>query len=97
MGATRPQGVSTVKIDNDQVRVTQWDFAPGAETGHHRHEHDYIVVPLSSGSLLIVDNDGNDSISRLTVGEPYFREAGVEHNVVNHNSESFSFIEIELL
>ena len=97
MSAARTQGVPTVKIDNDQVRVTRWDFTPGAETGHHRHEHDYIVVPISSGNLLIVDNDGNNSISQLTVGEPYFREAGVEHNVINQNSTEFSFIEIELL
>lgn len=97
MSATRTQGVPTVKIDNDRVRVTQWEFAPGAETGHHRHEHDYMVLPLTNGSLLIVDNNGKESISQLTVGEPYFRQAGVEHNVINHNSTRFTFVEIELL
>lgn len=97
MSARRPQGTPTITIDNERVRVTRWEFAPGAETGHHRHEHDYIVVPISNGNLLIVDNDGKESISQLTVGEPYFRQAGVEHNVINPNSTRFTFVEIELL
>ena len=29
-----------VHIDNDQVGVTEWRFAPGAATGWHRHEQD---------------------------------------------------------
>jgi mannose-6-phosphate isomerase-like protein (cupin superfamily) len=32
----------------------------------------------------------------LTVGAPYFREAGVEHDVVNTNDHDFTFIEIEM-
>ena len=29
------QAVPTVQIDNERVRVTEWRFAPGAETGEH--------------------------------------------------------------
>jgi len=36
--------VATVKVDNARVRVTEWRFAPGAHTGHHRHEYAYVVV-----------------------------------------------------
>jgi hypothetical protein len=43
--------VPTVKVDNARVRVTEWRFAPGARTGHHRHEYPYVVVPLTTGSL----------------------------------------------
>ena len=82
----RPKGIPTVKIENERVRVTEWRFSPGAETGHHIHEYDYVVVPVSDGSLLIVDHEGKKSISELSAGEPYFREAGVEHNVINNNS-----------
>jgi hypothetical protein len=32
------------------VRVTEWRFKPGAETGH-RHEADHVVVPLGDGHL----------------------------------------------
>ena len=45
----RPQAVPTVQIDNARVIVTEWRFAPGAETGWHRHAHDYVVVPTTGG------------------------------------------------
>lgn len=31
----RPQAVPTVQVDNAEVIVTEWRFAPGAETGRH--------------------------------------------------------------
>ena len=88
-------GTPTVLIDNDRVRVTRWRFAPGAATGWHRHEHDYVIVPLTDGSLTLVEPDGERQ-SDLTTGVPYFREAGVEHDVVNANDHEFAFIEIEV-
>ena len=89
------RGTPTVLIDNDRVRVTRWRFAPGAATGWHRHEHDYVIVPLTDGSLTLVEPDGQRQ-SDLTTGVPYFREAGVEHDVVNANEHEFAFIEIEV-
>jgi beta-alanine degradation protein BauB len=87
--------VPSVKIDNAQVRVTEWRFAPGARTGHHRHEYAYVVVPLVSGTLVATGAAG-ESASALRAGEPYFRDAGVEHDVRNVNRFEFAFIEIEL-
>ncbi len=95
--SSRPQGIPTVRISNERVRVTEWKFRPNAETGHHIHETDYVVVPITSGELLIIDDGGVESIVELTAGVPYFRQAGVEHNVVNNNLTDFTFIEIELL
>src|SRR3954464_3030479 len=42
------KAVATVRIDNERVRVTEWRFAPGAHTGHHRHDYAYVVVPLTT-------------------------------------------------
>ena len=42
----REKAKPTVQIDDDKVKVTRWDFSPGAETGWHRHEMDYIVCLL---------------------------------------------------
>ena len=89
------RGIPTVLIDNDRVRVTRWSFASGAATGWHRHEHDYVIVPLTDGSLRLVEPDGERE-SVLTTGVPYFREAGVEHDVVNANDHEFAFVEIEV-
>ncbi|MBI1394610.1 MAG: cupin domain-containing protein [Betaproteobacteria bacterium] len=86
----------TVQIDNDRVRVTEWRFPPGAATGHHRHEMDYVVVPLTSGTLRIADSDGTVREVALEAGGSYARPAGVEHDVINANAFEFAFVEIEL-
>jgi quercetin dioxygenase-like cupin family protein len=83
-----------VQVDNERVIVTEWRFAPGAETGWHRHGHDYVVVPLKNGRLKIFD--GKESkIAELTAGKSYYRPLGVEHNVTNDNDYEFVFIEVE--
>ena len=93
--AQRPRAVPTVRIDNDRVRVTEWCFVPGAATGWHRHEYDYVVVPLTTGSLRL-EEAGGERTAALSSGIPYFRTAGVEHDVVNANDFDFAFVEIEL-
>jgi quercetin dioxygenase-like cupin family protein len=92
---TRPQASPTVQIDHDRVKVTEWRFAPGAETGWHRHGMDYVVVPMTTGSLLLETPQGEIK-SPLTAGVSYTRLTGVEHNVINDNAYEFTFIEIEL-
>ena len=89
------RATSTVLTDNDRVRVTRWRFLPGAATGWHVHEHDYVIVPLTDGTLKLVEPAGTRD-SHLSVGEPYFREAGIKHDVVNANDHDFTFIEIEI-
>lgn len=85
----------TLQIDDDRVRVTEWRFAPGAATGFHRHEYDYVVVPLRDGILRLVDRDGVREVA-LKAGVSYTRPAGVEHDVINANAHEFAFVEIEL-
>ncbi len=85
----------TPQIDNDRVRVTEWRFAPGAETGWHVHEMDYVVVPLYDGTLRIEAASGITDVE-LRRGVSYSRPSGVEHNVINHNSFEFAFVEVEL-
>ena len=88
----------TVRIDNDRTRVTEWRFSGrGDNTGWHRHEFDYVVVPLFDGALEIVDGSGETSRAEMRHGIPYFRNAGVEHDVVNANDFECAFVEIEYL
>ena len=89
------EAVPTVQVDNDQFRVTEWRFAPGAETGWHRHEMNYVVVPMTTGQLKIELPDDEIMISDLTAGISYAREIGVEHNVINANNFEFVFVEVE--
>ncbi len=95
MNHKRPQAEPHRQLETDRVIVTEWRFAPGAETGWHRHAHDYVVVPLTTGSLLLETNEGEHT-AQLRVGQSYNRDAGVEHNVINHNAFDLAFVEIEL-
>jgi len=89
------KAVPTVQIDNARVIVTEWRFAPGAATGHHVHGHDYVVVPMTTGTLRLEEPEGPRDV-QLTAGVSYARLTGVAHNVINVNPFEFSFIEIEL-
>jgi quercetin dioxygenase-like cupin family protein len=91
----RPAAIPTVQIDNDQVKVTEWRFPPGGETGWHRHAMYYVVIPQTTGALLLETPDGQVT-SQLTAGVSYARPVGVEHNVINPGSTEFVFVEIEL-
>ena len=85
----------TLQIDNDRVRVTEWRFAPGAATGWHRHEMDYVVVPMLDGKLRLVEPEGTREVD-LKAGVSYTRKAGVEQDVINANTYEYAFIEVEL-
>ncbi len=88
----------TVLIENDRVRVTEWRFAKrGDNTGWHRHEYDYVVIPLFDGVLDIDLGEGESMQAQLKNGVPYFRETGVEHDVINGNDFECAFVEVELL
>ncbi|MGI9484103.1 MAG: cupin domain-containing protein [Hyphomicrobiales bacterium] len=87
----------TVFIDNERVCITEWRFAAkGDNTGWHRHRYDYVVVPMMDGALDIEGPDGERNRAELKQGAPYFRNAGVEHDVINGNDSEFAFIEIEV-
>ena len=87
---------SKIIINNSRVRVTKWIFDPGDETGEHIHEYDYVVVPMKDGILKIINEDGSVTLSELKKGVSYFREKGVNHNVINENKFHYSFVEIEI-
>jgi quercetin dioxygenase-like cupin family protein len=95
MEAELTQANASVQVDNETVVVTEWRFAPGAETGWHRHEYDYVVVPLMDGRLTFKDHDG-EGATELSAGKSYFRSAGVEHNVINATEGEFAFVEIQI-
>jgi quercetin dioxygenase-like cupin family protein len=91
----RPRAAAKLIQENERVVITEWRLAPGAETGWHRHAHDYVVVCLTAGQLTAESAEGS-SVTELGFGQTYARPAGVEHNIVNSGSREFAFIEVEL-
>jgi quercetin dioxygenase-like cupin family protein len=90
----RPLAVPTKQVENDRFIVTEWRFAPGAHTGWHRHAFDYVVVPMTTGRLMLATTSGT-ATAELVTGRAYARPAGVEHDVINDNPDEFVFVEIE--
>lgn len=93
---TKEKAKPTIQIDNDSVRVTRWDFAPGTETGWHTHDMNYVVIPVTDGILTIETPDGNNFDSPLSIGNSYSRKIGTEHNVVNNSDSNIAFVEVEI-
>lgn len=91
---TRPPARPTVLLDDELVRVTRWDFDPGAETGHHVHGLGYVVVPMTPCPFLLEEAAGERRVT-VDTGQVYRREAGIAHNVINGGDAAMSFIEIE--
>ena len=92
---TRARATSKLLQENERVVITEWRLSAGAETGWHRHAHDYVIVCLTAGCLVAETSEGNVA-TELQFGQTYARPAGVEHNIVNANEHEFRFIELEL-
>lgn len=87
---------ATMLVDDDRVRVTRFDFAPGDETGWHRHGHDYVITAVTDCPMLLEEPGGGTRRVLVPAGTAYRRSAGVEHNVINDGSVAMSFVEVEL-
>lgn len=84
-------------VENARTRVTEWRFAPGAETGAHVHEFDYVIVPITSSRMRLDMPDGAVVYADLEPGRSYFRPAGTAHNVTNESDSDMIFVEVEFL
>jgi quercetin dioxygenase-like cupin family protein len=86
---------ATVQLDDAAVRITRWDFEPGAVTGWHRHGWPYFVVMLNAGILRIHDGKHISDVP-LEAGQSYRRASGIEHDVMNGSNHPIAFVEIEI-
>jgi hypothetical protein len=93
MSAATPR----VTLDDGKVRVTTWTFgADGDATGVHRHEYDYIVVPITGGTFVVTGIDGSERTMTQIAGAAYLGRCGTEHDVTNASGSEVVFVEVEL-
>lgn len=93
---TRTQAKATQLVDDGRVRVTRFDFAPGAETGWHVHRMDYVITTVTECNMTLEEPGGGTRSVTFPAGSAYRREKGVEHNVINGGERDMAFIEVEL-
>ena len=92
----RKKAKANIQIDNERIRVTEYSFNKNEETGFHIHQWDYVVIPQTDVQVLLIDDDENETTATLIRGEPYYRKAGVSHNVIDKGNEKLVFIELEI-
>lgn len=87
--------VPTLQTEDENVRITRWDFAPGAVTGWHEHGWPYFVVMITDGTMRVHDGERVVDVPRKA-GDTYQRPAGVRHDVMNGGAAPMAFVEIEI-
>ncbi len=92
----RPAAKAELLIDDEKVRVTRFDFEPGAETGWHRHGYDYVITTVTECNMVLEEPGGEQRKVTIPAGTAYRRQEGVEHNVINGGDSVMSFVEVEL-
>lgn len=89
---------SDLQLENDRFRVTKWTIDPGGAIPMHRHDYEYVVVPLVTDTMYVVTSDGDEIAAELVAGQSYTRPAGAEHTVENRGAGSpIVFVEVERL
>ncbi|GAA1618184.1 cupin domain-containing protein [Leucobacter chromiireducens] len=87
-----------VQLENEYFRVTQWTIEPGGVIPMHRHDYEYVVVPMVTDTMHVTNADGSEIVAELVAGQSYTRSAGSEHQVENRTStENIVFVETERL
>ena len=84
-----------ILLDNEHTRITTWTFAPGDQTGWHRHSCDYVTVQQSAGALLLQGSDGSETHVEYENGRTVSWTAPIEHNAINISDVEVRVLEIE--
>ncbi|MCR8547991.1 cupin domain-containing protein [Salipiger sp. P9] len=93
----KTEAVATPLLSDEQTRTTRFDFAPGAETGWHVHDHDYVIVAVTDLTMRLELPGGETREVFTPAGQAYRRDKGTEHNVINAGDAPMSFVEVEIL
>ena len=58
----------------------------------------YSLIPFDANGVLEIDLGSGERVTApMQNGVPYYRELGVEHDVINGNDFECAFVEVELL
>ena len=84
-------------IENEHIRVFNFEVAPYASTLMHRHRHDYIYVALGNAHVSN-EVEGKPPVDvKLNDGDARFAEGNFAHIARNLSDQPFRNVTIELL
>ena len=82
-------------FEDQKTKITSWRFDPGAETGWHLHNFDYVTIQKSGGRLKLESEDGEVKFITYQKDKTDSYKAPVKHNATNVSNEEVRVIEIE--
>ncbi len=82
-----------VRLVEGRVIVTRFDFAPGAETGWHRHGDDGVITAITDCQMRLEEPAREVP---MPAGSACRRDAGVGHNGINAGTVPMRFMGIGL-
>ena len=85
----------SILYEDDKTKITFWRFEPGAETGWHHHNHDYVTIQKSGGRLKIENESGEINFIDYENNRAAGYAAPVIHNASNVSDVEVRVIEIE--
>ena len=93
--AAMPKPAVKVLLENDQVRVREVVFEPGAGDTH-THQWAHVGVILTKGQLAFADAGKPEELVNFEAGSAGFREAKVTHLARNPGKTTMKVIEVEV-
>jgi mannose-6-phosphate isomerase-like protein (cupin superfamily) len=92
------EGTLTTLVDNEQMHDKSKLFAritlnPGSKTAYHKHENDFEVYYLVSGSGVLNDNG---ILKEVKAGDVIFTDDGESHSLENTGDTVLDFIALVL-
>ncbi|KGJ01765.1 hypothetical protein IT41_19310 [Paracoccus halophilus] len=87
---------SEVIYENDLVRVWSLRLPAGATQDWHRHDLDYLVIPIvPSDNNVMVFADGREKPTTETPGDALWRQAGPPHKLENRGTIDYQNVLVE--
>ena len=87
------------QFENEDVKVWRSVVMPDAPLAMHRHEHPRVIIPLSGGTMKIVEQGGGSEEHVWESGKAYWLAAnapGTMHADVNSGGKPIEVMVVEL-
>ena len=63
------------QFENDEVKVWKTTVMPNAPLAMHTHEHARVIIPLSGGTMKVVNENGPSEVHKWETGKAYWLSA----------------------
>ncbi len=87
------------QFENEDVKVWRSVVLPDAPLAMHRHDHPRVIIPLSSGTMKIVEQGGKSEEHVWETGKAYWLPSnppGTMHADVNAGGKPIEVMVVEL-